>query len=227
MSNAVLSKIRIFPLLIAVAVLALGLKSIDLYTGFDLLGEVALAQDATEKTEENADKNGAEDTANAALGAAEIRPGPLTDIGGPPGREEMEIITQLRQRRLVLDERGLQLDLQQQLLASTEKMIDSKIKRLEVLETKIKEHLRLFDEREDGQLKSIVEVYEKMKPKDAAPRFEALPLQTQLDLVTRMKSAKVAALMGKMTPNKASTLTKELATRAAPPSIDEMQRSGS
>jgi len=223
MSNAVLSKVRLFPLLIIVAVLALGLKSVDLYTGYGLLGEAALAQDANEQQVENTNPN----AALAALTPTEPRPAPPTENVGPPGREEMEIITQLRQRRELLDERGMQLDLQEQLLASTEKMIDSKIQRLEVLETKIKAHLRLFDEREDGQLRSIVEVYEKMKPKEAAPRFEELPLQTQLDLVTRMKSAKVAALMEKMTPKKASTLTKELATRAAPPSIEEVQRGGS
>ncbi len=91
-----------------------------------------------------------------------------------------------------------------------------------MLEQQIKGHLRLFEEREDGQLQAIVKVYETMKPKEAAPRFEVLALQTQLDLVTRMKSSKVAALMEKMTPAKASALTTELATRAQPPSIADL-----
>ena len=61
-----------------------------------------------------------------------------------------------------------------------------------------------------------------MKPKEAAPRFEALSLQTQLDLVQLMNPRKVAALMEKMTPQKASVLTTELATKAQPPSISDI-----
>lgn len=220
MSGTIISKVRIFPMLILVAVLSLGLRGIDIYTGLSLLDDAAVAQDAQEQ-EEAANPTQTASAAGAQQTPAPDRPSPI--VVGLPDSEEMEIIMQLRQRREELENRERQLDLQVQLLDSTEKRIDDKILQLQTLEVKIKEHLRLFDEREDGQLKSIVEVYEKMKPKDAAPRFEELPIQTQLDLVTRMKSTKVAALMEKMTPVKAVTLTKELATRAAPPSIDEVQ----
>lgn len=220
MSGSIVSKVRLFPLLILVAGLALGLRAVDIYTGLSLIGETAVAQESDQANGAEAEPDQANaQTANAP--APDRRP-PI--VVGLPDSGEMEIILQLRQRRERLEERSRQIDLQGQLLASTEKRIDDKILQLQALEVKIKEHLRLFDEREDGQLKSIVEVYEKMKPKDAAPRFETLPLQTQLDLVTRMKSAKVAALMGKMTPAKATALTTELATRAAPPGIDEVRK---
>ena len=215
MSDTIANRVRIFPLLIVVAVLALGLRAVDIYTGLSLLGETAVAQDAEQQQD-----------ANTTTGAPALTPAreraPLEV--GLPDDEEMEVILQLRQRREALEGRERNLNLQGQLLASTEKRIDDKILQLQVLEVKIKEHLRLFDEREDGQLRSIVEVYEKMKPKDAAPRFETLDIQIQLDLVTRMKSAKVAALMEKMTPQAASDLTKELATRAAPPGIEEVRQ---
>lgn len=217
-------KIRLFPSLLLVALVALTFRVSDVISGVDLLSEAALAQD----TGQNGDSDdNSDETANADTEQpGEVNAAPPPIVVGLPSSEEDQIITQLRQRREQLDDRARQLDLQAQLLQSTEKKIEDKIIQLQELEIAIKEHLRLFDEREDGQLKSIVEVYEKMKPKDAAPRFEALPLQTQLDLVTRMKSAKVALLMEKMSPEKASTLTKELATRAAPPSIQEVQRGG-
>jgi len=223
MAGSFVSKVRLFPSLILVASLALGLRTFDIYAGISLLGEAAVAQDAGEQQDNAEQRSDAQtDDATAAANNQPQRRAPL--VVGLPDSEEMEIILQLRERRELLEERGRQIELQGQLLASTEKRIDDKILQLQVLETKIKEHLRLFDEREDGQLKSIVEVYEKMKPKDAAPRFEKLPLQTQLDLVTRMKSAKVAALMEKMSPDAATDLTEELATRGAPPSIEEVQR---
>jgi len=222
MNGAITNKIKLFPLLIAVAGVSLGLRALDIYAGFGLLDDPVTAQEVDAQAT-NAGEGVSEEASNSATNTpSQQSQRPL--VVGLPDSEEMEIIMQLRQRREQLDQRALQLDLQGQLLASTEKRIEDKISQLQVLENKIKEHLRLFDEREDGQLKSIVEVYEKMKPKDAAPRFETLPLQTQLDLVTRMKSAKVAALMEKMSPQAASDLTEQLATRAAPPSIEEVQK---
>lgn len=226
MSGSVVSRFRLFPTLIIFACLALTLRGMDLYAGFALLGQPAIAQDAEEGegTAPDAEADEAEpETAEPAV-AAPASDGPL--IVGLPTDAEMELITQLRQRREALVDRERQLDLQEQLLASTEKRINDKITQLEVLEVRIKEHLRLFEEAEEKQLDSIVRVYETMKPKEAAPRFEALALQTQVDLVTRMKASKVAALMEKMTPQKASILTTELATQVQPPSIEEVQRGG-
>ena len=121
-----------------------------------------------------------------------------------------------------MEQRETQIDLQERLLESTEKRINEKIGQLEELEDRIKSHLRLFEEKETEQLQSIVRIYETMKPKEAAPRFEALALQTQLDLVQLMNPRRVASLMEKMTPQKASVLTTELATKAQPPGINDI-----
>ncbi|SDD59118.1 MotE family protein [Kordiimonas lacus] len=222
MSGAIYSRVRLFPLLILFALAALGLRGVSLYAGYDLM--VAVAQDENQAQEDTAqaegDNAGADDPATTTAAAA---PPPII---GLPSTQEMELITQLRQRRQDLEAREQQLDLQEQLLASTEKRINDKIVQLQELEVQIKKHLRLFEEVEEKQLDAIVEVYEKMKPKDAAPRFEALALQTQVDLVTRMKPAKVAALMENMSPQKASILTTELATQVQPPNFDEVRGGG-
>jgi flagellar motility protein MotE (MotC chaperone) len=115
--------------------------------------------------------------------------------------------------------------MQERLLASTEKRINDKIVELGALEGKIKQHLGVFDTREQEQLRSIVTVYEKMKAKDAAPRFEMLDLTIQVDLVSMMKPVKVADLMSKMSPQAAQKLTTELATVAKPPSLEDVQGS--
>lgn len=219
MSNKAMTKFRLIPLAIAVACVALGLRAVDIYSGLNILAEPVIAQDTQEA--ENTAEN--KQDANEVEAATADEPAPyVPPVVGLPDSAEMEIITQLRQRRQLLEQRAQQLDLQEQLLSSTEKRIDDKIQQLQVLEVQIKGHLRLFEEREDSQLQAIVKVYETMKPKEAAPRFEVLALQTQLDLVTRMKASKVAALMEKMTPAKASALTTELATRAQPPSVGEL-----
>ncbi|MBL4838007.1 MAG: hypothetical protein JKY34_10560 [Kordiimonadaceae bacterium] len=225
MSENTVSRFKLFPVIIFVACAALGLRTLDIYTGLNLFDEAVLAeQEAMAEDEQAAGIASDQAAAGGEEAAIEKRKRPSFVIGLPDS-DEMKILTQLRKRRESLVQREQQIELQAQLLSSTEKRIDDKILKLQVLETQIKGHLRLFEEREDGQLKSIVKVYETMKPKDAAPRFEVLALQTQLDLVQRMKPSKIAALMAKMTPNKASALTTELATRAQPPRISELSGS--
>ncbi|MBO6503804.1 MAG: hypothetical protein JJ850_17685 [Kordiimonadaceae bacterium] len=220
MSANVMTRFRLFPMLVMVAVIALGLRAFDLYTGLELLNAPVQAQDQDTDSEGADTEEGQEADAVQQPAPAASRP-PI--VVGLPDDEEMELITQLRQRREALEARATELDLQEQLLSSTEKRINDKIAQLGVLEDRIKSHLRLFEEKETEQLQSIVSIYETMKPKEAAPRFEALSLQTQLDLVQLMNPRKVAALMEKMTPQKASVLTTELATKAQPPSITDVQ----
>lgn len=223
MSSNVISRLRLFPLLMVVAGVALALRAVDVYSGFELLNAPVQAQEQDQPADtEDASADPEEASESESAMAPEAAPRqPI--VVGLPDDEEMELITQLRQRREALEARATQLDLQEQLLESTEKRINDKIVQLEVLEDRIKNHLRLFEEKETEQLQSIVSIYETMKPKEAAPRFEALSLQTQLDLVQLMNPRKVAALMEKMTPQKASVLTTELATKAQPPSIGAVQ----
>ncbi|MBL4639575.1 MAG: hypothetical protein JKY57_03485 [Kordiimonadaceae bacterium] len=220
MSENTASRFKLFPVVIFVACAALGLRVVDIYSGLNLLAEPVFAQ---EDAQEAAAQDASPEDTNLEAAVAKPRRRPI--VVGLPDSDELRILNQLRQRRIKLEQREQQIELQAQLLSSTEKQIDDKILRLEVLETQIKGHLRLFEDRQDDQLKSIVKVYETMKPKDAAPRFEGLALQTQLDLVQRMKPSKVAALMAKMTPRKASALTTELATRAQPPRLEDLSGS--
>lgn len=225
MATTETSKFRLIPMLMGTAVLAFSLRAVDIYTGLELLNAPVQAQDQQEvdgSDDANTELDGEQGTEEEEV-SQNARP-PM--IVGLPDSEEMELITQLRERRVELEGRETQLDLQARLLESTEKRINDKIVQLEELEDRIKSHLRLFEEKETEQLQSIVSIYETMKPKQAAPRFEALSLQTQLDLVQLMNPRKVAALMEKMTPQKASVLTTELATKAQPPGINDIQAGG-
>jgi len=222
MASNIVNRLKLFPLLMGVAALAFGLRAFDVYTGLELLNAPVQAQEQPVEDVEPS-QEAEDDGKESDLEPTETQNRPPIVVG-LPNDEEMELITQLRQRRETLEARSTSLDLQEKLLESTEKRINQKIEQLEVLEDRIKSHLRLFEEKETEQLQSIVSIYETMKPKEAAPRFEALSLQTQLDLVQLMNPRKVAALMEKMTPRKASVLTTELATKAQPPSIGDVEK---
>jgi flagellar motility protein MotE (MotC chaperone) len=52
-----------------------------------------------------------------------------------------------------------------------------------------------------------------MKPKDASNVFEKLDMNILLDVVERMKEAKIAPIIAAMNPDKAKSVTEELAGR--------------
>src|SRR3546814_19626533 len=58
---------------------------------------------------------------------------------------------------------------------------------------------------------SLVKIYESMKPKDAARIFEHLDMEVLLEVVERMKERKTAPILAELDPERASTVTLELA----------------
>lgn len=152
------------------------------------------------------------------------RPGDEQD-GAPVlgvSRAEMTLLEDLRRRREELDERERQAALREQLLASTEKRIDSKIADLRKIEEHVEKLVAQHEQQQDARITNIVKVYETMKPKDAAPVFQRLALDIQTEVATRMKEAKMAALMAEMTPESAEILTTHLATRDILPGAAEI-----
>lgn len=144
---------------------------------------------------------------------------PQTDSAGSSTSEdelsdaELATLQDLAARRDQLDAREKALDTKSGMLAAGEKRVDEKIVELKELQGTLQGLLKTYDEQETAKLKSLVKIYENMKPKDAAPIFEQLDMDTLLDIVERMKEAKVAPVLAKMKPAKAKEVTDELARR--------------
>jgi len=126
---------------------------------------------------------------------------------------EVKTLQELSQRREALDKREQDLDTRDGMLQAGEKRLDEKIAELKDLQGKIQGLLKTYNDQENAKLKSLVKIYENMKPKDAAPIFEQLDMDTLLDIVERMKEAKVAPILAQVNPAKAKEITDELAQR--------------
>ena len=124
---------------------------------------------------------------------------------------EVEVLQNLTARREALAARDAELDMREKLLSVAEKRVDERIAELKKLEAKINALVRQRDEEEEKNLRSLVKVYENMKPKDAARIFEKLELDTLLGVVERMKEAKLAPVLAEMDASRAQQLTVELA----------------
>ena len=69
------------------------------------------------------------------------------------------------------------------------------------------------NEQEDAQIASLVKSYESMKPEDAARIFNRLERNILVDVSSRMKPAKIGAILAAMEPARAQDLTVLLAKR--------------
>jgi len=126
---------------------------------------------------------------------------------------EVELLQQLAERRAELDRRAAELSQREVLLQAAEKRIDEKIARLASLEKDIGGIVDKQDQEEDARIKSLVKIYETMKPQDAARIFEQLDMGVLLNVVEHMKERIAAPILAAMDPAKARTVTLALAER--------------
>ncbi len=72
-------------------------------------------------------------------------------------------------------------------------------------------------------MQSLVKIYVKMKPKQAARVFIKLDMQILLEVIERMKESKSALILAQMAPDKVREITRELATRRRLPKNDKVK----
>ena len=229
----IFSRIRFLPLTIFAATLMLTVKIGDIWDGFDghINGTIQVSEAIAQPAEEDAKpaaKDGqpaaGEKTAEQAVPAA-LKDEPQGQISKLITNDptlltpaEIDLLQQLAERRQVLESREQEFELRTGLLAAAESRIDKKVEELKVLRETISGLIKTFDAQQDAKLLSLVKIYENMKPKEAAKIFEALEMDTLLEVAERMKERKLAPIMAKMDPEKARDMTVELSRlRQLPP----------
>ncbi len=143
-----------------------------------------------------------------------IVPPPPTSLAEPPvSQAERAILLDLRRRRTELEGREAVLSTREGLLAAAEKRLSGRAdelgdlqRRLETLEAARRAH-------DEENWRSLVKLYETMKPREAAAIFNDLDRPVLLAVLDRMKEAKAAPLLAAMQPERARQITAELAQR--------------
>jgi flagellar motility protein MotE (MotC chaperone) len=126
---------------------------------------------------------------------------------------EVELLQGLAKRRAELDQRADELDQRELLLKAAEQRVQEKIDKLQQMQSQVDASLGKVDEQEGERLKSLVHMYEGMKPTEAARIFEQLDMPVLLELMTRMKDQKTGPIMASMATDKAKALTIALAEK--------------
>jgi flagellar motility protein MotE (MotC chaperone) len=174
----------------------------------------ASAPSGTDKTAGAAPAAGTAGGGDAAPAAV---PGGQATEGEPPifTQNEVDVLEKLSARRQALDGREHDVELRENLLKAAEERIDKKIAEMQALQKDVQGMLQKVDEEDDAKIKSLVKIYETMKPKDAARIFEQLEMPVLLKVVEGMKDTKVSGVMEVMDSGKAKALTDAIAARRA------------
>ena len=214
-------RFRLLPVLIGVGGLMLALRVADIWLDIDAHAQTAAAPAATTaatRAAAPAAKPASPPVLASAAGApAPASPAPQHDASEPApdplmmSPSEIDVLQKLAQRRQELDKRAADIAQQQVLLKAAEQRIDDKIAKLQSIETDIGGLADKRDQQEDARLKSLVKIYETMKPADAARIFEQLDMPVLLDVLKRMREAKAAPILAAMDPERAKIATTELA----------------
>jgi flagellar motility protein MotE (MotC chaperone) len=130
-----------------------------------------------------------------------------------PSPQEVAILEQLANRRQALEAREQELERKSDLLRAAETRLDQKIQQMKNLESSLASLIKADDEQQQAKLRSLVKIYENMKPKDAARIFEELDMDTLLPVAERMNERKLAPVMAEMNPAKAKEIIQELSKR--------------
>ncbi len=208
-------KVRLLPLAVFVATALLGVKLTDLWHGFEnLVATPSYARPAFAQAPQAQPAPAAKAAEDSQAGKNPPAAGSgLADDPMLMSQSEIDILQKLAQRRAELESWGSDLSMREQLLKAAELRIEGKLVELKGIQDSIKTSLKQHDDEQEAKLKSLVKIYEAMKPKEAARIFDGLEMAILLDVIERMKEAKVAPVMAAMESDKAKKLTSELAKR--------------
>ena len=151
-----------------------------------------------------------------------VRPSPdpaatrpvLAAVAAPdsvPSEAERKLLLDLRARREALDLREKAVDSRDVLLKAAERGLTDRLDQLTALQTRLESLDRARRERDDANWRSLVKTYETMRPRDAAAIFNELEQDVLIQVLDRMKEARVAPILAAMQPDRARTATAQLA----------------
>ncbi|NQU55602.1 MAG: hypothetical protein HQ513_00105 [Rhodospirillales bacterium] len=210
-------KIRFLPTMIFAAVLMLSVRVGNIWDGVDgalnsrssVSGSISVTSARAQGTGTPADQAAAEQVP-ADPNDPEAVSRLVTNDPTLLTQAEIDLLQRLADRREILASQEKEMEMRGGLLKAAEERIDKKIAELKNFQNTIEKLIKTYDDQQVAKIQSLVKIYENMKPKDAARIFEELDMDTLLLVTERMKERKLAPIMAKMKPSRATEITVEL-----------------
>lgn len=202
--------VRLLPAAMASVAVLLGLKAVAVAQGVAETAQTAAAEHAEEAPAEG-------ETATTEAAAPASCPAPSFAETAGLSQAEVQVLQALGARREHLDERASEMETQTELMAAAERRLDERLAELRRLESTVNVLLGQLDESQEQRVASLVDVYQRMRAKDAATVFNGLEDDVLVQVASRMRQQNLAEVMGRMDPQRARALTEMLALRSRPP----------
>lgn len=126
-----------------------------------------------------------------------------------------ELLRLIRERQENLDTQERQMQLKRQDLAVSEQLVRDQLAKLEAAQERLSKTLALADDAAESDIGRVTEVYEKMKPKNAAEIFEGMDPRFAAGFLMRMRPEQAAAIMSSLSSEKAYSVSLLMAARNA------------
>lgn len=229
--------LSILPMMILVAFLAFSVRLSSVFVGVQDLsrqGEVFAAAEAKPdlgaEHEEDADADHGQDDGHDEVEAHQDDHGDDFDESDVVWRDaieedygfentKMDYLRDLEERRKALEAREGDLRAREALLDATQQEMERKYVELKQIRNQIEVLLKQQEDEEQAQIMSLVKIYEGMKAKEAAAIFNTLDIDILLRVTMNMSERKASAILAKMNPERAKTLTVMLAEQKSLPSL--------
>ena len=133
------------------------------------------------------------------------QPPAAASSGMPSGLSPAEraLYERLQERRQELDARSRDMELRENLIKAAEQRLEGRIEELKELEGG-------KGGATGARLKSLIVMYEGMRPKEAARIFDRLEIKALVDIANQMNPRKLSDVLAQMKPEMAERLTLEL-----------------
>lgn len=129
-------------------------------------------------------------------------------------KEEVKVLTALDQRRAELEERSRVLDEKGREFEKRERAFVTRIAQMKELTETLQQDRLKGEQRRNGQLDQLANVYGAMAPNEAAALIEQLDLTIALSLLERMPEKRIGQILALMNKEKALAITRMLSGRA-------------
>lgn len=125
------------------------------------------------------------------------------------------LLQELLRRERAVEQREMEIQDRMKSLEIADRAIESRLSALAAAEDSLKATMAMADVAAENDLQRLTEVYENMKPKEAAALFEAMDPTFAAGFLARMKPDTAAAVMAGLSPQAAYTVSVVLAGRNA------------
>lgn len=142
--------------------------------------------------------------------------GQQSDIEKDSNTRDMQVLlTELLRREAELNAREDAIQDMEKALDIAEQAIDSRLSALQQAESALRETLVIAEKAAENDLTQLTDVYQNMKPKDAAALFETMDPVFAAGFLSRMPPEPAAQVMAGLSPEAAYTISVVMAGRNA------------